>query len=93
MESVLKGLHWKTCLVYLDDIIVMGRIFNEHEDKIRAVKDWPRPQHRHDYAVFWDSIDTIDVLTLPAWEQACVSSPRNQRCINGVSHRKRCSRY
>ena len=30
MERVLKGLHWKTCLVYLDDIIVMGRTFDKH---------------------------------------------------------------
>ena len=30
MERVLKGLHWKTSLVYLDDIIVMFRTFNEH---------------------------------------------------------------
>ena len=30
MEHVLKGLHWKTCLVDLDGIIVMGRTFNEH---------------------------------------------------------------
>ena len=30
MERVLKGLHWKTSLVYLDDIIAMGRTFNEH---------------------------------------------------------------
>ena len=30
IELVLKGLHWKTCLLYFDDIIVMGRTFNEH---------------------------------------------------------------
>ena len=30
MEQVLKGLNWKTCLVYLDDIIVLGRTFDEH---------------------------------------------------------------
>ena len=30
MERVLKGLHWETCLVYLDHIIVMGRTFDEH---------------------------------------------------------------
>ena len=90
-ERVLKGMHWKTCLVYLDDIIVMGRTFDEHlknlgevlkritaglklsvkncalfqkqvkylghrviadgistdDDKIRAGKDWPRPQNLH----------------------------------------------
>lgn len=30
MEFVLRGLNWKTCLVYLDDIIVLGRTFDEH---------------------------------------------------------------
>ena len=97
MEHVLKGIHWKTCLVYLDDIIVMGRTFDEHlknlgevlqritmaglklsvkkcalfqkqvkylghlvisdgistdEDKIRAVKDGPRPQNLHELRSF-----------------------------------------
>jgi transposase InsO family protein len=27
MDTVLSGLHWTTCLVYLDDIIVLGRSF------------------------------------------------------------------
>ena len=27
MEMVLRGLTWKTCLVYLEDIMVMGKIF------------------------------------------------------------------
>ena len=78
MERVLKGLHGKACLVYLDDIIVMDRTFDEHlknlgencalfqrqvkymghlvtadgistdEAKLRAVKDWPRPQSFHE---------------------------------------------
>lgn len=29
MELVLTGLHWKICLIYLDDVIVMGRMFEE----------------------------------------------------------------
>lgn len=29
MELVLCGLTWKTCLVYLDDVIVMDRDFEE----------------------------------------------------------------
>lgn len=97
MEQVLRGLNWKTCLVYLDDIIVMGKTFDAHlknlaevlqrissaglklsvkkcalfqkevkylghrvtaagistdEDKIRAVKDWPRPQNLHELRSF-----------------------------------------
>ena len=30
MEMALQGLQWKTCLVYIDDIIVFGRTFEEH---------------------------------------------------------------
>lgn len=30
MDLVLSGLQWSQCLVYLDDIIVLGRSFNEH---------------------------------------------------------------
>ena len=29
IEIVLAGLHWETCLVYLDDIIVCGKTFEE----------------------------------------------------------------
>lgn len=30
MDCVLEGLHWNICLVYLDNIIVMGKDFKEH---------------------------------------------------------------
>lgn len=30
MERILKGLHWKISLVYLDDIIVMGKKIDDH---------------------------------------------------------------
>ena len=30
MSFVLAGVKWSQCLVYLDDIIVLGRNFNEH---------------------------------------------------------------
>ena len=30
METVLAGLAWKRCIVYLDDILVFGRTFEEH---------------------------------------------------------------
>ena len=36
METVLKGLQWKTCLVYLDDIIIYGQNF--HECSVRLVQ-------------------------------------------------------
>ena len=30
MDMVLAGMNWKTCLVYLDDIIILGRDFPTH---------------------------------------------------------------
>ena len=37
MGIVLKGLQWHGCLVYLDDIIVYGRTFQEHLERLTAV--------------------------------------------------------
>ena len=30
MDRVLAGLHWETCLFYLDDIIVFSSTWEEH---------------------------------------------------------------
>ena len=37
MEFVLVGLQWLTCLVYLDDVIVYGRDFSEHLERLQEV--------------------------------------------------------
>lgn len=37
MESVLRGLSWETCLVYLDDIIVLGKSFRNHLQNLDQV--------------------------------------------------------
>ena len=37
MDLVLSGLQWSQCLVYLDDIIVLGRSFNEHIKNLNSV--------------------------------------------------------
>ncbi|GFT46290.1 retrovirus-related Pol polyprotein from transposon 17.6 [Trichonephila clavipes] len=37
METVLGGLLYEACLVYLDDIIIVGRSFEEHLKNIRCV--------------------------------------------------------
>jgi hypothetical protein len=39
MDVVLSGLKWTTCLVYLDDIIVYSRSFDEHVKGLRLVLD------------------------------------------------------
>ena len=37
MDLVLSGLQWLQCLVYLDDIIVIGRSFQEHIQNLDSV--------------------------------------------------------
>lgn len=37
MENVLRGLSWETCLVYLDDIIVLGKSFEHHLENLEQV--------------------------------------------------------
>jgi transposase InsO family protein len=37
MMLVLRGLNWKTVLAYLDDVIVLGKTFQEHLDNLREV--------------------------------------------------------
>ncbi|KFM56688.1 Retrovirus-related Pol polyprotein from transposon 412, partial [Stegodyphus mimosarum] len=37
METVLKGLSYEACLIYLDDIIIVGKSFEEHLENLRKV--------------------------------------------------------
>ena len=37
MERVLRGLSWKICLVYLDDIIVFSKTFTQHLENLSQV--------------------------------------------------------
>ncbi|GFX20790.1 transposon Tf2-11 polyprotein [Trichonephila clavipes] len=37
METVLKGLTFEACLIYLDNVIIGGRTFEEHLQNIRKV--------------------------------------------------------
>lgn len=39
MQLVLQGLSWKTCLVYLDDVIVYSDNFSAHLEHLREVFD------------------------------------------------------
>ena len=39
MESVLGDLKWKVCVIYLDDIIVFSKTFEEHLEHLSAVFD------------------------------------------------------
>ena len=37
MERVLSGLHWQTCLVYIDDILIFAPSFEEHSKRLSEV--------------------------------------------------------
>ena len=37
MDSILAGLHWETCLFYLDNIIVFAAMWEEHLDRLCQV--------------------------------------------------------
>ena len=37
MDCVLSGLHWETCLFYLDDIIIFSSTWEEHLARLRQV--------------------------------------------------------
>ena len=37
MDCILAGLHWETCLFYLDDIIVFAATWEEHLNRLRQI--------------------------------------------------------
>ena len=37
MDLVLRGLTRKTCLVYLDDVTVIGKSFKDHAENLKEV--------------------------------------------------------
>jgi hypothetical protein len=45
MERVLSGLTWKTCLVYLDDIIIFSRTFENHLANLRELFERLKEAH------------------------------------------------
>ena len=39
MDLVLAGLQWSHCLVYIDDVVILGRNFEEHLQHLQQVFD------------------------------------------------------
>ena len=71
----------KKCAFFQKQVKYLGHLvtadgISTDEDKIRAVKDWSHPQNLHELCSFL-ALHIIDALCLT----------KNQRCINGVSHR------
>ena len=39
MDCVLAGLQWSSCLVYIDDVIIIKRSFDEHLHHLQQILD------------------------------------------------------
>ena len=37
MNMLLRGLTWKKCLVYMDDVLIFGRTLEEHNERLKEV--------------------------------------------------------
>lgn len=37
MDTILRGLKWEICLCYLDDVVIFGRTFEEHNTRLDIV--------------------------------------------------------
>lgn len=37
MDTVLSGLKWQSCLVYLDDVVIFSATFEQHIERLRLV--------------------------------------------------------
>ena len=37
IEQILSGLHWTTCLVYIDDILIFSATVEDHLERLRDV--------------------------------------------------------
>ena len=37
MEAVMSGMQWESCMIYIDDIIIFGKTFSEHNARLRKV--------------------------------------------------------
>ena len=42
MDYVLAGLQWSSCLIYTDDIIIIGRFFEEHLHARYNISSWAK---------------------------------------------------
>ena len=70
MDLVLAGLQWYDCLVYIDDVIVLGRTFDEHLRNLRSVLQRLRESGlrlNQSKCSFFPEGSTIPRSHLPRW--------------------------
>lgn len=88
MEALLHGLHWSTCLIYLDDCIVglLGKNFDDHlyttsrmsfNASEKPVLNWSHPNVSSSVRYTW-AINTDGVLPDPNNINKVASWPRPQ---------------
>jgi hypothetical protein len=39
LELALQGLQWQICLIYLDDVVIFSKTFDEHMERLTRVFD------------------------------------------------------
>ena len=78
---------------YLGHLVTADGI-SVDENKIRTLKDWPRPQNLHELRSFL-VLCTYYRRFVPNFASvtACMSLLRNKKAINAVSNRKMRSRH
>ena len=92
--SVKKCALFQNHLKYLEQLVTTDGKSTD-EDKIRAVKDWSRPQKLHELHSFL-GLCTYYIRFVPNFASVAVSLhelTKNIKRINGVSHKKRRSRH
>lgn len=76
MEKVLKGLQWKSLVLYLDDVVVFGQTFDQHLKRVEEVFRWlqtaglklkPKKCHffRNKIQFLWHQADCEGIYTDP----------------------------
>ena len=72
MDMVLSGLLWDVCLVYIDDVIIMGRDFHSHLTNIASVLNCLRKaglKVKPEKEVIFSFLKGVYLPTSPNWKR------------------------
>lgn len=39
MDTIFRGLRWEICMCYLDDVVIYGKTFHEHNQRLEVILD------------------------------------------------------